>query len=70
MELQAITLTLTSISLTSILLVIITTSAYANIGKVVEQKGVTNIERGEDGSICLDCQVADVEPRLHHYEAS
>ena len=49
MELQAITLTLTSISLTSILLVIITTSAYANIGKVIVQKGETNIERGNDG---------------------
>ena len=49
-----IILTLISRSLTSIFFVIITSSAYANIGQVIEQKGVTNIERGEDGFDSID----------------
>ena len=47
MELRAIALTLTSISLTSIFFVVVTTSAYANIGQVIIQSGETNIERGK-----------------------
>ena len=47
-------MTLISRSLTSIFFVIITSSAYANIGQVIEQKGVTNIERGEDGFDSID----------------
>ena len=46
---MVIVLTLILRSLTSIFFVIITSSAYANIGQVIEQKGVTNIERGENG---------------------
>ena len=51
---RAITLTLTSISRTSLLLALITTSAFANIGTVIEQKGETNIERGNDGFEAID----------------
>ena len=47
-------MTLTLISRTSILFVLITTSAFANIGTVIEQKGETNIERGNDGFEAID----------------
>jgi len=51
---MVIVLTLISRSLTSILFVVITSSAYAEIGQVIEQKGVTNIERGNDGYESID----------------
>jgi len=42
-------LTLTSRKLISIFFLLITPPAFANIGEVIDQKGITNIERGEDG---------------------
>lgn len=49
-----IVLTLILRRLISIFFVLITNIAYANIGQVIEQKGVTNIERGEDGFDSID----------------
>ncbi len=47
-------MTLISRKLISIFFLLITPPAFANIGEVIDQKGITNIERGNDGFESID----------------